>query len=98
MDEQRTIRVDQFPSRPPGRVWQALTETWTLAPEGHGTWLFLEHDGLDRDDPNQQSARRIMGAGWRSTVMPPLTPSSMAPLNSHARAQPPAPGHQDQAI
>jgi uncharacterized protein YndB with AHSA1/START domain len=135
MDDQRTIRVDQFLAHPPGRVWQALTDpvllarwlmpndfqpvtghqftfrteprpdaafdgvvhcqvlaikpgrllriswragrldttvTWTLAPEGRGTRLFLEHDGFDPDDPIQQSARRIMGAGWRSNVMSAL--------------------------
>ena len=135
MDEQRTIRVDQFLAYPPGRVWQALTDpvllakwlmpndfqpvtghrftfrteprpdaafdgvvhcqvlaiepgrllriswragrldttvTWTLAPEGRGTRLFLEHHGFDPDDPIQQSARRIMGAGWRSNVMSAL--------------------------
>jgi uncharacterized protein YndB with AHSA1/START domain len=48
------------------------TVTWTLAPEGHGTRLFLEHDGFDPDDPIQQSAYRIMGAGWRSGVMTAL--------------------------
>jgi uncharacterized protein YndB with AHSA1/START domain len=135
MDEQRTIRVDQFLGHPPARVWQALTDpvllakwlmpndfqpvvghrftfltepqpeaafdgvvhcqvlaiepeqllriswrggrldttvTWTLAPEGRGTRLFLEHDGFDPDDPIQQSARRIMGAGWHSNAMSAL--------------------------
>ena len=31
MDEQRTIRVDQFLAHPPGRVWQALTDPVLLA-------------------------------------------------------------------
>ena len=56
--------------------WRAdrldTTVTCTLAPEGRGTRLFLEHDGFDPDDPIQQSARRIMGAGWRSNVMSAL--------------------------
>ena len=34
--------------------------------------LVLEHDGFAPDDPVQQSARRIMGAGWRSNIMPAL--------------------------
>jgi uncharacterized protein YndB with AHSA1/START domain len=45
------------------------TVTWTLAPEGRGTRLFLEHDGFDPDDPAQQFSRRIMDGGWRSKVM-----------------------------
>ena len=48
------------------------TVTWTLAPEGHGTRLFLEHDGFDPDDPIQQYTHRIMGAGWRSGVVTAL--------------------------
>jgi uncharacterized protein YndB with AHSA1/START domain len=45
------------------------TVTWTLASEGRGTRLFLEHDGFDPDDPTQQFSRRIMDGGWRSNVM-----------------------------
>ena len=56
--------------------WRAgrldTTVTWTRAPEGRGTRLFLEHDGFDPDDPIHQSARRILGAGWRSNVMSAL--------------------------
>jgi uncharacterized protein YndB with AHSA1/START domain len=48
------------------------TVTWTLASEGRGTRLFLEHDGFDPDDPAQQLSRRIMGGGWRSNVMAAL--------------------------
>jgi uncharacterized protein YndB with AHSA1/START domain len=48
------------------------TVTWTLVPEGHGTRLFLEHDGFDPDDPAQQFTRRILDGGWRSNVMPAL--------------------------
>ncbi|MEU5883878.1 SRPBCC domain-containing protein [Spirillospora sp. NPDC047279] len=42
------------------------TVTWRLEPEGTGTRLFLEHDGFDPDNPNQQMGRRIMGGpgGW----------------------------------
>ncbi|HZE31354.1 MAG TPA: SRPBCC domain-containing protein [Actinoallomurus sp.] len=45
------------------------TVTWSLASEGRGTRLFLEHDGFDPDDPTQQFSRRIMDGGWRSTGM-----------------------------
>jgi uncharacterized protein YndB with AHSA1/START domain len=48
------------------------TVTWTLASEGRGTRLFLEHDGFDPDDPAQQLSRRIMDGGWRSNVMAAL--------------------------
>ena len=40
--------------------WRAgrldTTVTWTMAPEGRDTRLFLEHDGFDPDDPIHQSA------------------------------------------
>ncbi|MFE9927788.1 SRPBCC domain-containing protein [Streptomyces sp. NPDC005533] len=49
------------------------TITWTLAPEGHGTRLFLVHEGFDPDDPMQMTARNIMGKGWRTYVMDALT-------------------------
>lgn len=45
------------------------TITWTLEPEGRGTRLFLVHEGFDPDDPAQMMAHRIMGGGWRSSVM-----------------------------
>ncbi|MFI6482122.1 SRPBCC domain-containing protein [Nonomuraea sp. NPDC050663] len=45
------------------------TITWTLEPEGRGTRLFLVHAGFDPDDPAQRMAHRIMGGGWRSSVM-----------------------------
>jgi uncharacterized protein YndB with AHSA1/START domain len=48
------------------------TVTWRLAPEGRGTRLFVEHDGFDPGDPAQRFARRILGGGWRSTVMAAL--------------------------
>jgi uncharacterized protein YndB with AHSA1/START domain len=48
------------------------TVTWTLAPEGRGTRLFLEHDGFDPDDPAQQFTRQILDGGWRSNVMSAL--------------------------
>jgi uncharacterized protein YndB with AHSA1/START domain len=44
------------------------TVTWTLAPEGDGTRLFLRHEGFDPDDPLQQRALKIMGGGWRSHI------------------------------
>ncbi|MEV6631827.1 SRPBCC domain-containing protein [Actinoplanes sp. NPDC051470] len=45
------------------------TVTWTLTGEGHGTRLFLRHDGFDPDDPFQQQAMQIMGGGWRTKIM-----------------------------
>jgi uncharacterized protein YndB with AHSA1/START domain len=45
------------------------TVTWTLATEGHGTRLFVEHAGFDPDDPTQQHTASILGRGWRSHVM-----------------------------
>lgn len=45
------------------------TITWTLEPEGRGTRLFLVHEGFDPDDPAQRMAHRIMGGGWRSSVI-----------------------------
>ncbi|GGT58508.1 SRPBCC family protein [Actinomadura citrea] len=44
------------------------TVTWRLAPEGHGTRLFVEHAGFDLDDPVNAHAFRGMGSGWRSGV------------------------------
>ncbi len=45
------------------------TVTWTLTPEGHGTRLFLRHEGFDPDDPLQRQALEMMGRGWRSHLM-----------------------------
>ncbi|MCP9950370.1 MULTISPECIES: SRPBCC family protein [Actinomadura] len=45
------------------------TVTWRLAPEGHGTRLFIEHAGFDLDDPVNAYAFRGMGSGWRSDVL-----------------------------
>ncbi|NYF60134.1 SRPBCC family protein [Micromonospora purpureochromogenes] len=42
--------------------------SWTLAPEGRGTRLFLEHSGFDPDDPVQQRTATLLGGGWRSHV------------------------------
>ncbi|ONI69464.1 ATPase [Kribbella sp. ALI-6-A] len=44
------------------------TITWTLQPEGHGTRLFLLHEGFDPDDPLQRQAHTIMNGGWRTGV------------------------------
>ncbi|AVT32187.1 MULTISPECIES: SRPBCC domain-containing protein [unclassified Plantactinospora] len=44
------------------------TVTWTLAAEGRGTRLFVEHAGFDPDDPIQQRAFAIMDGGWRGMV------------------------------
>jgi uncharacterized protein YndB with AHSA1/START domain len=40
------------------------TVTFTLEPEGHGTRLFLAHEGFDPGDEYQAASRRIMGGGW----------------------------------
>ncbi|MEV6208300.1 SRPBCC family protein [Kitasatospora sp. NPDC051914] len=40
------------------------TITWRLAPEGHGTRLFLEHAGFDLDSPMGRAALDGMGKGW----------------------------------
>ena len=66
LDPERLLRI----SWRGGRL--DTTVTWTLIPEGRGTRLFLEHDGFDPDDPIQDSARRILGSGWRSGVLTAL--------------------------
>ncbi|SIM44142.1 SRPBCC family protein [Micromonospora cremea] len=47
--------------------------TWTLAAEGRGTRLFLEHSGFDPDDPLQQRTYALLDGGWRSHVWRRLT-------------------------
>ncbi|MER7173751.1 SRPBCC family protein [Streptomyces mesophilus] len=59
----------QDADRPDAVDW---TITWTLEPEGRGTRLFLVHEGFDPDDPTQLMARKIMGGGWRSSVITAL--------------------------
>jgi len=44
------------------------TVTWTLRAEGHGTRLFLVHDGFDPNDPLQRRTYAILDGGWRSHV------------------------------
>lgn len=44
------------------------TVTFTLAPEGHGTRLFLAHEGFNPDDPYQAVAHRIMSDGWHGAL------------------------------
>lgn len=44
------------------------TVTFTLEPEGHGTRLFLAHEGFDPDNTYQEASRRIMGGGWPDAV------------------------------
>ena len=48
------------------------TLRWTLAPEGKGTRLILEHSGFDLDNPQHQFAFDSMGPGWRDEVLPRL--------------------------
>ncbi|NBM15255.1 SRPBCC domain-containing protein [Streptomyces sp. GC420] len=57
---------DADPDAASGADW---TITWTLQAEGHGTRLFLVHEGFDPDHPLQQQARKIMAVGWRSRTM-----------------------------
>lgn len=40
------------------------TVTWRLEPEGHGTRLFLTHEGFDLDSPLGKAAFEGMGNGW----------------------------------
>jgi uncharacterized protein YndB with AHSA1/START domain len=49
------------------------TVTWTLAAEGRGTRLFLEHAGFDPDDPTHQRIAAILNQGWRSHVLRALS-------------------------
>ncbi|GAA4455473.1 SRPBCC family protein [Phytohabitans houttuyneae] len=42
--------------------------SWTLAAEGTGTRVLLEHSGFDPDDPTEQLARQILGGGWQGRV------------------------------
>ncbi|GII94290.1 SRPBCC family protein [Sinosporangium siamense] len=68
-EPERMLRVgwrDADPGSPGNADW---TITWTLAPEGRGTRIFLTHAGFDPDNPLQQRARDFMGSGWRSTVL-----------------------------
>jgi uncharacterized protein YndB with AHSA1/START domain len=48
------------------------TLIWTLAAEGRGTRLLLEHAGFDLDDQRQRDACDRMGPGWRDVVLPRL--------------------------
>ncbi|KXO88359.1 polyketide cyclase [Tsukamurella pulmonis] len=50
----------------------AWTLTWTLAPEGRGTRVLLEHSGFDLDDKRMAAAFERMGPGWRDQVLPRL--------------------------
>jgi uncharacterized protein YndB with AHSA1/START domain len=54
------------------------TITWTLAAEGAGTRLFLEHAGFDLDSPLGRTALHGMGNGWPgllATIEPTLAPA-----------------------
>jgi uncharacterized protein YndB with AHSA1/START domain len=45
------------------------TVTWTLAGEGAGTRLLLDHDGFDPDNPTHRFTRGLLDGGWRSHGM-----------------------------
>jgi uncharacterized protein YndB with AHSA1/START domain len=68
-ETEKMLRVGWQDADPAEGIEVDWTITWTLSPEGHGTRLFLAHEGFDPDDPLQQRARTIMGGGWRSAVM-----------------------------
>jgi uncharacterized protein YndB with AHSA1/START domain len=55
------------------RFTEAWTLTWRLVAEGTGTRLFLDHAGLDLDDPTGRVAFDRMGPGWRDHVLPALS-------------------------
>ena len=40
------------------------TVTWRLEAEGHGTRLFLTHDGFNESDPAQAATFKILNGGW----------------------------------
>ncbi|MFJ4771060.1 SRPBCC domain-containing protein [Streptomyces uncialis] len=63
------LRIGWQDTGPESRTGADWTITWTLAPEGRGTRLFLTHEGFDPDHPLQQRARTIMDSGWRSTIL-----------------------------
>jgi uncharacterized protein YndB with AHSA1/START domain len=68
-EAEKLLRVswrDPAPVQGAGATWII---TWTLEPEGHGTRLFLRHEGFDPDNPLHLRARTIMGGGWRSHVL-----------------------------
>jgi uncharacterized protein YndB with AHSA1/START domain len=54
------------------RFGDAWTLTWRLVAEGTGTRLFLDHAGIDPDDPMGRNALDRMGPGWRDEVLPGL--------------------------
>ena len=51
---------------------ESWTLVWRLVAEGTGTRLFLEHRGLDLDDPMGRVAFDNMGPGWRDHILPAL--------------------------
>lgn len=65
----RVLEVEQ-PSRFVYTFTANWTLSWTLAEEGSGTRLFLEHSGFDLDDSRMAAAFRRMGPGWRDDVLP----------------------------
>ena len=70
------------------------TVTFTLEPEGHGTRLFLAHEGFDPGDQYQAAARRIMGEGWQGVAagiarvvegLLPIAPSIATTMHAGSR-------------
>jgi uncharacterized protein YndB with AHSA1/START domain len=68
-EPERMLRVGWRDADPHGASGADWTITWTLQPEGHGTRLFLVHEGFDPDSPLQQRAWKIMAGGWRTHTM-----------------------------
>ncbi|MEO3818719.1 SRPBCC domain-containing protein [Plantactinospora sp. B24E8] len=65
--------LDLDPERRLRLAWRGgtldSTVSWTLAAEGRGTRLFVEHSGFDPDDPDHRRTFAIMSGGWRSHVL-----------------------------
>jgi uncharacterized protein YndB with AHSA1/START domain len=68
-EPEKMLRVAWRDASPDAASSASWTITWALQPEGHGTRLFLIHDGFDPASPRQQQARQIMTAGWNTRVM-----------------------------
>ncbi|GAA3147724.1 hypothetical protein GCM10010521_38800 [Streptomyces rameus] len=67
-DTERTLSLrwtDADPANPADR-----SVTRTLEQDGHGTRLFLVHEGFGPDGPARAMAHRIVGRGGQRHVLP----------------------------
>jgi uncharacterized protein YndB with AHSA1/START domain len=64
-------------------TFEDWTLRWTVAPEGRGTRLILEHSGFDLDDPQHRFAFDAMGPGWRDEVIPRLASITEREVATH---------------